>query len=311
MSLHTKYRPTMLKNYIGNDGIVESVKNVVARKNPPASFLITGPSGCGKTTLGRIIARALKCKKSCFEELDSSVDRGIDAIRKILSDLQYPPLNGPKKILLLDEAHGLTKPAQEALLKTLEKPPDYVHFIICTTNPEVFSTTFKRRCHNYEVALLTSSELIKLMRLILKKEQVKTTSDAVLDKIVELSDGAAGIALKYLDMVIDFTNEKKAISTLKAAGTTDNDVKAICQALLNTRISDSSRWLKVKSLLKQMTLDGEAARRPILGYMNKVMLNNGGGDVAMIMHEFVRDFYASGTSGLTLACYKACFISEE
>jgi len=312
VSLQTDYRPSTFKDFSGNEEIKKSITAMLKRDNPPSSFMIIGPSGAGKTTLARIIARGLKCAKSDFKELNTANDRTLPAIRSIISSMKYAPLKGNKKVILLDEAHMLLKPPQEALLKALEEPPSHVHFIICTTNPEALRTTFKRRCHIYEVQLLTSSEMIKLMKSILKKEQVKKHSIKVFDKIVELSGGSAGIALKYLDMVIDMMDdEKSALSTLKAAGTTEEDMRLICQALINFNINENSRWARVKSLLKKMNTDGESARRPILGYLNKVLLNNGGMEVAMVMDEFKNNFYDSGSSGLTLACYKACFIEEE
>ena len=311
MSLQVQYRPSTFTNYFGNEEVIESVKSVLDREHPPSAFLITGPSGCGKTTLGRIIARALGCKKSCFQEINSADDRSISAMRLLISDLKYPPLHGPKKVILLDEAHQILKPSQEALLKALEEPPDYAHWIICTTNPEALRTTFKRRCHNYEVSLLTSSQLIKLMRLILKSEKVTTVNQSVLDKIVELSDGSAGIALKYLDMVVDMEDSDRALATLRSTGTTENELIDIERALANLNVSDLNRWNRVKSLLKNLKSDGESARRPILGYFEACLLNTGKPEYALIMDEFRNNFYDSGKPGLILACYKACFISEE
>lgn len=314
MSLPVQYRPSSFANFHGNEGIIESVKCVVVRKTPPSAFLITGPSGCGKTTLGRIIARGLRCKLSCFQELDSASDRGIEAIRAILRDLQYPPLDGDKKIILFDEAHGLTKPAQEALLKSLEEPPDYVHFILCTTNPEALKDTLKRRCHNYEVSLLTNNQLMILMRKILAYEKVTTVDQSVLNKILELSDGSAGIALKYLDMVIDMKDVNRALETLKSAGTSFSEVIDLCRALMNFEAPNNSKWNRVKKILKELKTDGESARRPILGYMSKVLLNASGEDAqayVMIMDEFKKNFYDSGKPGLDMACLAACYAFDE
>lgn len=316
MSLQTQYRPSSFKLFAGNDSVKKSVMEMVKRENPPASFMIVGPSGCGKTTLGRIIAKELGCAKADFNEVNTASDRSIKGIRKILDDMQYTPLNGKKKVVLFDEAHGLLAASQEALLKGLEEPPDHVHFIICTTNPEALKDTFKRRCHIYEVSLLTSSEIIAHIRKILKAEKVNNYPQEVLDKIVELSEGSLGIALKNLDMVIDMGEEpERALETLKSAGSSESEVIDICKALVNFNMKDASRWARVRKLLSEFKNDGESARRPILAYLSKCLLNSkidGNGEaIAMMMEAFSDNFYDSGKAGLDLACFNACNIEEE
>jgi DNA polymerase III gamma/tau subunit len=213
---------------------------------------------------------------------------------------------------MVHNCHQLQGPTQEALLKALEEPPSHVHFILCTTNPEALKDTLKRRCHIYEVQALNSNQMMKHLRTILKKEKIKDFKEEILEKIIELSDGSPGIALKYLDMVIDMTDEKEAISLLKSSGTSENDVKQLCQALVDFRVNDKTRWNRVKKILKDFKGDAESARRPILGYLNSCLLNNPVGDnFAIIMDEFKDNFYDSGKAGLSLAAFKACHIMDE
>lgn len=213
---------------------------------------------------------------------------------------------------MVHNCHGLLSPTQEALLKALEEPPSHVHFILCTTNPEALKDTFKRRCHIYEVQPLNSNQMVKHLKLILKKEKVKNFKVEILEKIIELSNGSPGIALKYLDMVIDMTDPKEAINLLKSSGTSENDVIEICRALTDFRVNDKTRWGRVKKLLKNFKGDAESARRPILGYLNSCLLGNSEGiNFALIMDEFKTNFYDSGKAGLSLACFKSCFISDE
>jgi DNA polymerase-3 subunit gamma/tau len=312
MSLQVLYRPATFKMFAGNKELKENLQQVVKRKNPPSSFLIVGPSGCGKTTLGRIIKRALSCHDDDYKEMNAANDRTLPAIRNVLEDMKYTPMSGEKKVILMDECHQLLGNVQEALLKGLEEPPAHVHFILCTTNPEALKDTFKRRCHIYEVAPLNSNEMMKHLKIIIQAEKIENYPNSILEKVIELSNGSPGIALKYLDMVIDMKNdEESAIKLLKSSGTSEKDVYEICQALVNFKINDKTRWYKVKKLLKEFKGDGESARRPILGYLNSCILNNPEGDnFALIMDEFKDNFYDSGKAGLSLACFKACHIID-
>jgi len=201
----------------------------------------------------------------------------------------------------------LTKPAQEALLKALEEPPPHVHFIACTTNPEALKQTFKRRCHCYELDSLKDSDLQKLIKMVLKKEKRDSISMKVRDKIVELSDGSAGQALKLLDQVIDMDEDDRAMNTLQSAGTSESEVIDICRTLCHYNMPDKTKWAKIKKMLKEFKGDGESARRPILGYLNSILLNNGGDEVFFMMQPFRKNFFDDGKAGLSSACYEAIF----
>lgn len=312
MSLQVLYRPKTFKMFAGNDEIKKNLTEILQRKNPPSSFLIVGPSGCGKTTLGRIIAKMLGCKPDDYKEMNAASDRTLPAIRKVIDDMKYTPMAGKKKVILFDEVHGILGATQEALLKALEEPPSHVHFILCTTNPEALKDTFKRRCHIYDVKPLNSNQLMKHLKIILKAEKIKDFKEPVLEKIIELSNGSPGIALKYLDMVIDMKDETEAINLLKTSGTSEKDVLEICRALVDFKVNGQTRWRKIQKILKTFEGDAESSRRPILGYLNKCLLNSSQGDAfALMIDEFKDSFMYSGKAGLSLACYKAVFMVED
>ena len=215
---------------------------------------------------------------------------------------------------MVHNCHQLLSATQEALLKALEEPPEHVHFIMCTTNPEALKTTFKRRCHIYELSPLTSSQLMIHLKKILSAEKVEGYPTTILDKIIELSDGSAGIALKYLDMVIDMKNDiDRAMETLKSSGTSETEIIDICRTLMNFQISNLSRWTRVKHLLSNFKGDAESARRPILGYFEKCLLGKSSNEMEIILmaDEFKDNFYDNGKYGLTAACFKACYSPEE
>lgn len=305
MSLHTDYRPDNFEDFIGNKDQVESLKRILDRENPPPAFLFTGSGGTGKTTLGRITKNYLKCDNTDFKEMNAADDRGIDAIRGLLESMRLAPLSGNKKVILLDEAHMLTKPSQEALLKALEEPPSYVHFVICTTNPEALKQTFKRRCHHYELSPLTNNEIGKLLTDVIRKEKRRPNKD-VISNIIELSDGSAGQALKLLDQVIDIMRDpKRAISVLKSAGSTEAEVIDICRILTSFKMNQATKWMRVKKILAEIKADPESARRQILGYLNTVLLNKGGTSTYLMMEEFKENYYDSGKAGLSMSCFAA------
>lgn len=315
MSLQTFHRPKSFKTFAGNKALKSSLAPILKRKNPPAAFLFTGRSGGGKTTLGRIVAKKLGCAPSGLQEINGAKDRGIKGIRTLLEGLMFQPLEGSKKVVILDECHQLTKEAQEALLKATEEPPSHVHFILCTTNPEALKPTLRRRCHNYEVELLKSDVMQNLLQRILKKEKVKKYPQKVLDKIEELADGSAGQALKLLDMVVDFKNKKSALAVLSVVGTGDAQVRDFCQALINWDLPDDAKWRRLGKLLKAFDGEPESCRRGILGYLKAVMVNSTKADVvagiALVMECFKGNYYDTGDAGLALSCANAVLAVGE
>lgn len=313
MSLHIDYRPRSLKEVIGNESIKESLSSVLERDKPPSTFMFTGPGGTGKTTLARIVAEELGCSKADILEINASSETGIDAIRKIAENLRFSPLHGDKKAVIMDEAHMLSKNSQEALLKTLEEPPSYVHIMICTTNPESLKPTFKRRCHQYELSLLKPNEISSLIKrtLVAEKVDIKKFPRSVVELIIDLADGSAGQAMKLLDMVIDMDGTERMIETINSVGVSSAspEVIDICRLLLSDDMSNKTRWMRLQPVLKDLKGDGESARRAILGYMDKVILGKDFDDaayIASIMSNFTENYFSSGKSGLILSCYLCC-----
>ena len=138
MALPIKYRPTVLKDFYGNQVLKSALGAILKRdlEDIPHAMLFIGSSGCGKTTLARIVASKLDCVDAEFYELNSADVRGVDTIREVSKNMKYSPMSGSVRIWLFDEVHKMTNDAQNAMLKMLEDPPDHVYFMLATTDPQ-------------------------------------------------------------------------------------------------------------------------------------------------------------------------------
>lgn len=310
MPLQTSHRPQIIEDLYGNPHVKESLEAVLSRtKDKPHSFLITGASGCGKTTIGYIIKNMVECADSDFYYYNAANTRGIDTIREIAENSKYPPMFGKSKVYLLDECHMATKNASEAALLLLEDTQPFCYFVLCTTEPEQLKDTLKRRCHHYTVMPLKSTEMMELLEDTLSREKIKGYPKTILTQIIKISNGSPGKALKFLDMVIDITNDEYAMKLLSAE---DAETQAIdlCRILVDFQNGAAYKWKEAQNVLRDLEADAESVRFQILGYMNKCMLGKGNtAQFAEIAANFIESFSYSGKAGLILATYSAIFLS--
>lgn len=297
MSLYHKYRPSELEALIGNEGVVKAVAAALAKNDPPHAFLFHGPTGCGKTTLGRIVANMLGSSGGDFREVDSADFRGIDTIRELRKQSAFKPLEGTCKVWLIDECHKLTNDAQNALLKALEDAPSHVYYILATTDPQKLLPTIRGRCSQYQVRQLTETEMMKLLRSVVKAEGEKLEK-VVYEQIIQDSQGHPRNALQILDQVLGVEAELRLEVAAKSAETQSQAIE-LCRALMG-----NSGWKKVASILSGLQdQDPEGIRRLVLGYCNSVLLKGDNMKAGLIMENFIEPFYNSGWPGLTFACY--------
>ena len=235
--LALKYRPSTFDELIGQEVMVETIKNSILSNKTPNAYLFTGIRGVGKTTTARIVAKALNCingvEKICKEnlcenceaisnsnhidvlEMDAASKTGVDDVRDLIEFSRYGPTSAKYKIFIIDEVHMLSKQAFNALLKTLEEPPEYLKFIFATTEIKKIPITVVSRCQRFDLSRIKSSELFDFLKQISLKEKGLISDDA-LKLIVKISEGSVRDSLSLLDRGLLSNSENEELSLEKA-----------------------------------------------------------------------------------------------
>ena len=218
--LALKYRPQIFEDLIGQEVVAETIINSIKSNKVPNAYLFTGIRGIGKTTIARIVAKSLNClngienlcnDKQCQNcesiansnhidvlEMDAASKTGVDDVRDLIEFSRYGPTSSKYKIFIIDEVHMLSKQAFNALLKTLEEPPEYLKFIFATTEIKKIPITVVSRCQRFDLSRIKSNELFKFIKKIKEKENGQITDDAI-RLIVKISEGSVRDALSLLD----------------------------------------------------------------------------------------------------------------
>lgn len=221
MTLYLKYRPKNLDELDLLD-VGESLKKIVSKKDTPHAFLFAGPKGTGKTSAARILAKIINCEnpkdgvpcdkcKECTSitagnnldvvEMDAASHRGIDDVRVLRDAVKLSPVSAKKKIYIIDEVHMLTTEASNALLKTLEEPPEHVIFILATTNPEKLIDTIRSRTTLIQFRKANDKEIVRSLKRVVAGEGLKIDDEA-LESIAKVADGAFRDAIKILEQLV-------------------------------------------------------------------------------------------------------------
>ena len=229
--LALKYRPQTFDDLIGQNVVAETIKNSIRFNKVPNAYLFTGIRGVGKTTIARIVAKALNCSngvdKICKDdfcencksisnsnhidvlEMDAASKTGVDDVRDLIEFSRYGPTSAKYKIFIIDEVHMLSKQAFNALLKTLEEPPEYLKFIFATTEIKKIPITVVSRCQRFDLSRIRSVELFEFIKMIKAKENGLVSDDA-LKLIVKISEGSVRDALSLLDRaLLTLTNKEE------------------------------------------------------------------------------------------------------
>lgn len=323
-TLYRKYRPHKFKNVIGQDLIKQALMNACLNNKITHAYIFSGPRGIGKTSIARIFASSINClnpnKGDCcgkcsvcesilkeqsvdLIELDAASNNGVDQIRIITDNINYLPTFFKYKVYIIDEAHMLSTSAWNALLKTVEEPPQHVIFIFATTEYQKIPLTIISRCQRYDFKRLNNSELQELIDSILTKEDIKIDNNAI-DKLIQLADGSGRDCLSILDQLttveknidLDLINKTfglvdnfKVISLIELIQKNDIlllrefiyelynqgvNLEAFCVQIINVLI-DYLIYLKTNDInnLKKVSVD-ELKKMLLINFNGNYLLNN-------------------------------------
>lgn len=253
-TLYRKYRPKTFELVYGQDTIVKTLKNVIKNKKLSHAYLFTGPRGTGKTSSAKLFAKAINCLNNengdaCNEcencksfnensnpdiiEMDAASNNGVDEIREIKNKVNLVPSVSKYKVYIIDEVHMLSIGAFNALLKTLEEPPEYIIFILATTDPQKLPATIISRCQRFDFTSISHDKMKECLENIVKEENINI-EEAALEEIINNSKGGMRDAIGMLDQASVFADEKVTATDVEelSGNVSNKEVRELIDSIL-------------------------------------------------------------------------------
>lgn len=263
MAIYNEFRPQVWSAVKGQDVIVKTLTNQIARKKLSHSYVFSGTRGTGKTTMAKLFARSINCENPingfepcgccnfckqkttiAIQEIDAASNNGVDNIRDINDNVRYRPTDGRYKVFIIDEAHMLSNGAFNAMLKTLEEPPEYVVFILCTTEPEKIPITILSRCQQYALNRIDAGIIAQQLLEVCNAKMISIEQDALMT-VAKMAEGSMRDGESLLDTVMSYIVE----------GTITNEI--VLQALGTPQKKDIRNlvyYIGVKSVVDSMNI---------------------------------------------------------
>ena len=289
--LARKWRPKTFAEMVGQQHVLQALVNALDSERLHHAYLFTGTRGVGKTTLARIFSKSLNCEQgvsstpcgecsSCREvdegrsvdliEIDAASRTGVDDMRELLDNVQYAPTHSRYKVYLIDEVHMLSKHSFNALLKTLEEPPEHIKFLLATTDPQKLPVTVLSRCLQFNLKRMTRQQIESHLTDILHKEAIPFEAEALI-YLAQAADGSMRDALSLLDQSIAYGGgeiQQETVSTMLGAISRDGLVK-ILQALIS---QNAEQLLQQSRLLIERNPDYQRICEDLLSLFHQMAL---------------------------------------
>ncbi len=301
-SLYRKWRSQTFFDLVGQEPVVQTLKNALDSGNLSHAYLFTGPRGTGKTSTARLLAKTLNCThrkngepcnecEQCREitagnsfnviEIDAASNRGIDSIRELREKVMVRPSQGKYKIYILDEAHMLTTEAFNALLKTLEEPPEHAIFVMATTDVHKMLPTVLSRCQRFDFKRITIRQIVEHLNFVAGQEQVNLERGAA-ELIARAAAGGMRDALSLLDQAIAYSGQEISLTKVQTMlGVADP--RAIQKLVTHIASLESSAGLHLIHELAEAGADLRQINTQIAEYVRAMMLSKAGANIAEIL----------------------------